>query len=236
MKKTNARNELTSFVVDGTLSTVAVASATALYNDVGWPPAVLIGFGGVAALTVISRRWPWRSSSSRVPQWSRAFQSMVPLSGGGYTMKWHDKREKPEEEEFVFFGLGLPVPISEGTLHRFVSIARRRQKNALFDTQFSMLQAGNNFKRLRINWVLSQNYYTRKINPRLAEDEYFGCLMVLGYTRLLIGRVSGSSGRLFGDVVHWQTERYTRTAKQRWLALSPTRSPNLVKKMMNFYN
>lgn len=228
------KTELREFAIDGFLSTIAIASATALINGDG-PPPLLWGFGGVAALSVISRRWPWRQSA-RAPQWSRAFESIAPLAGGGYTMKWHDKRSEPEDEQFVFFGLGLPVPISEGTLSRFVSISRRRQLNALSGTQFSMLQVGNNYRQLKTNWVLSQAHFTKRIYPRMAEDEYKSCLMILGYTRLMIARGSGSSGRLFGDVGHWSTEQYIRTAKQRWITLSPAPSANLFGKIRNLYN
>lgn len=228
------KNELTAFVVDGTLATIAIASATALINGNG-PTALLWGFGGVAGLTVLSRRWPWRTAT-RMPQWSKAFESLAPLVGGGYELKWYDKREKPEDDEFIFFGLGLPVPVSETTLCRFISIARRRQDNALSGTQFSMLRTGNNFRQLKINWVLSQNHYTKIIYPRFPRDEYLGCLMILGYTRLMTARGNGSSGRLFGDVGHWSTEQYTRTAKQRWIALHPTTSSNLVQKIRDLYN
>jgi hypothetical protein len=240
-RKMNPKNEMITFVIDGFFSTVAVASGTALYNGVSSPlhQAALFGFGGIATLTVLSRRWPWRSSS-RMPRWDRAFstfQSLTPSQGGGWVMGWHDRRE-PEPEEFVFSGLGLPVPIPESTLYRFINIARQRQQNALHGTRFAMRLTGRNFHQTKINWVLSQSHYTKYLRPRWPRDEYFSCLMILGYTRLMVGRSSGTSGRLFGTVGQWSTDDYCRLAIERWTAHTAASPPafNLSRLFRKSYN
>ena len=236
-KRVNPKQELVSFVIDGTFTTIAISCGKALYDGVDTPllQSALIGFGGIASLAVLSRRWPWRNSA-RTPRWDRAFstfEKMVPAPGGGYVMKWKEKDDKPEE--FVFSGCGLPVPIPASTLGRFLGIARRRQLNALYDTKFAMRWTGNGYTRTKVNWVLSQNHYTKFTNPRWPEDEYFSCLLILGYTRLMIGRGSGSSGRLFGSVGEWSTEHYTRLAIDRWLSLSP-KSNNLFQLLSTYIN
>jgi hypothetical protein len=149
-------------------------------------------------------------------------------------MRWPDRRE-PEPEEFVFSGRGLPVPIPKNTLYRFIGIARQRQQNALHGTRFAMRLVGENFHQTKINWVLSKAHYTKYLRPRWPEDEYFSCLLILGYTRLMVGRGKGSSGRLFGTVGQWSTEHYTQLAINRWMSLDAQPTLKLSKLMKDYF-
>jgi len=223
MTKINLRQETQNFLIDGGLSTVAIACFSALANGDGWPP-MLYGFGGIAAVTVLSRRWPWRRPGQRTPRWNRAvstFNSIAPgHHDGGRLIKWHDRRE-PEPEEFQFFGRGLPIAIPESTFMRFVGIAWRRQSNSVNDTKFSMRWTGGGYQRIKINWVLSKAHFTRRVNPRFLDDEYYCCLYILSYARLVSGEPGqGTSGRLYGDVTHWSRSDYCRMARDRWLRKS----------------
>jgi len=137
------------------------------------------------------------------------------------------------DPEFIFRGLGLPVPVGETILLRFVKIAKRRQSNALY--RGGLVWTGAGYKTIRLNWVLSEEHFTKRVSPRFPEDEYYSILIVLGYSRLMTGaRRQGSSGRLVGD---YSPQRYVEIAINRWGALiSPAPRPGLLARGRRLFN
>lgn len=215
------QNEVKTFIsliVDGILLTVVLACYIGLQEANGLIASILIGFGIMATVYLIQRHIfkPLRmgqkkTTFSSISQWvinpnDRDIRSAI--------LRWKDDGI---DDEFVFRGLGLPSQIPESRFAEFIRIARRRQTNALYGTKWSMTQVGNcQFRQLKKNEVLSAIYYTRRRYPKWPVDEYWACMMVLGYTRLLQKKGQGDSGRLIGDKgAGW----YIEEAKRRWLLL-----------------
>ena len=85
-----------------------------------------------------------------------------------------------------------------------------------------MQWTGKSFKQVKINWVLSEGYFTKVHYPRFLFDEYWACMIILGYTRLLEKKGQGDAGHLVGDRgVNW----YVNQAKSKWLHLIDNSPP-----------
>lgn len=162
-------------------------------------------------------RKEWRKMTHVAVGWKE-----VPSDDSGrkkFIRRW--KAAAPETE-FVFYGLGIPVPVGETLLLRFMKIAKRRQNNALY--RGGLVWTGEGYKTIRLNWVLSEEHFTKRVSPRFPEDEYCAILIILGYSRLMTGgRRQGSSGRLIGD---YSPQRYVEIAIHKWIVLTspPPRS------------
>lgn len=221
-----------SLIVNGMLTTIATACTTALISgDSVLPDAALIGFGLTAGASLLANIRPKKPSRRRVQMTSIAQIAPIYPDMNSFRMKW---KPDPELNEFVFDGLGLPVAIHETTLMRFLKIARRRQTSALYDGKNNRHWTGGGYSRIKINWVLSEMVFTKRCRPRFPQDEYDSIIMVLGYTRLLLGRYRGSSGRLVGD---YGIDRYAELAKSRWFDLiNPPPRRNFPNFLRHFYN
>lgn len=110
-----------------------------------------------------------------------------------YTMTYDGK---PMKREFIFDGRGLTTPIPETVFGRFVKLAWRRQSNALYGSKLNMLYAGEGYKRLTVNQIFTEDYYTRQVRPRFDPEDYLGCLHILMITKLVRGRRQGRGGTL----------------------------------------
>lgn len=146
------------------------------------------------------------------------FASLVPAKSfdpdvQSWTMKYNGK---PVEREFVFAGRGLTTPIPETVFSRFVKLAWRRQSNALYGSKMNMLYAGEGYRRLTVNQIFSEIYYTREVRPRFDAEDYYGCLHILAITKLLRGRRQGRGG-----VLAYPFEQVVEQAKALWYP-SPT--------------
>jgi hypothetical protein len=125
-----------------------------------------------------------------------------------YIHKWKD----PLPEEFIFTGRGLMTPIPETTLDRFIKLAWRRQVNALYGSKLNMVYAGEGYKRLTVNQIFSEKYFTRDTRPRFDQEDYYGCLHILMVTKLLRGRRQGRGGTLT-----YSYEQSVERAKALWM-------------------
>ena len=128
-----------------------------------------------------------------------------------YKMTW---KEVPEPE-FIFTADFLPLSVLRSELYRFVDIACQRQVRALNPARTSR-------KRVKINWVLSERYYTKSARPRFPGELYWSIKLILTTTRLVRGQKQGASGHLIGG---YGPMGYTDLAQQRWLAMFGSPAP-----------
>lgn len=201
--------------VDMLLATTSIASVAALFGESSIPKPLLLAGATIPAFQLLRRNWP-RSYAGQ--QQRRTLQQITNLAlktdGPYYTNDF--------DNEFYFRGLGLPISVPESMFSRFISIARRRQTNARYGTKWSMQWTGKTYRQIKINWVLSEGYFTNEVNPRFVGDEYWACMEILGYARLLNRKGQGDAGHLVGDRgVSW----YVVEAKRQWLALLERTTP-----------
>jgi len=223
-------------LIDGILATTTIGCATAIVaGDSMLPNSALIGFGCTAGLTWLTRRWP-KSNTSRRPKFAE-MSSITPTFSAdpdyrSFTMKW---KPEPKPAEFVFAGLGLPVAIVEAKFQRFVRLAIQRQRNALYGNKLNMFRVNGNYRQIKPNWILSETYFTNDLSRPFCRDEYFSILIILGYTRLIIGdRRQGTSGRL-GDGWEQGVSGFVEIAKERWMRLSSA-SPAPRRNLFNIFS
>lgn len=131
---------------------------------------------------------------------------------------WTHKWKEPLPQEFIFEGRGLMTPIPETMFDRFVKLAWRRQVNALYGSRLNMVYAGEGYKRLTVNQIFTEKYFTRDTRPRFDEEDYYGCLHILMVTQLVRGRRQGRGGTLA-----YPYEKVVEQAKSLWY-VSPTPS------------
>ena len=201
---------ISSTAVDVALASVSLASAAALTGGESVVPnPVLLAGAVIPALQVLRRNWsrPYHGKSNRAAL--RNFASTV------------DDYLTPiiEDNEFYFRGRSLPVSIPESTFYRFINIARRRQTNAIYGSKYTRQWTGYGYRQIKINWVLSEGYFTNEVRPRFLVDEYWACMRILRTARLLERKGQGDAGHLVGDYgVGW----YVARARAMWEAgLSP---------------
>lgn len=207
-----------SLLVDGILLTVALICWFGWQDSSGTAGLIFFSFGTLSAMALIQRRFSKlvgpgskRSTYSNLSQW---YINPGDPDIRSAILRWKDDQI---DNEFIFRGLGLPCQIPESRFTEFIKTARRRQTNAVYGTKWSMVSVGNgNFRQLKKNEILSAAYYTKRKYPRWPVDEYWACMMILGYTRLLQKKGQGDAGRLMGDKgCCW----YVDEAKRRWLLL-----------------
>lgn len=158
----------------------------------------------------------WSSRSPRAGV-STTFASIArAVSTDPDLQSWTHKWKEPLPQEFIFEGRGLMTPIPETMFDRFVKLAWRRQVNALYGSKLNMVYAGEGYKRLTVNQIFTEKYFTRDTRPRFDEEDYYGCLHILMVTQLVRGRRQGRGGTLA-----YPYEKIVEQAKSLWYA-SPT--------------
>ena len=214
---------ISSTAVDIALASVSLASAAALVGGESVIPVpVLLAGTVIPAYQLIRRNWPQSYAGKSTRQQLRNMASTV---DDYLTPRYSD-------DEFYFRGLGLPVSVPESTFYRFVSIARRRQTNAIYGSKYTRQWTGRTYRQIKINWVLSEGYFTNEVRPRFLTDEYWSCMRILRTARLLERKGQGDAGHLVGDYgVGW----YVARARTAWDArLYPTPRPYLSNLLSNF--
>lgn len=213
-------------VINSVLMTLAVSTGVSLATGDGWIP-LGVKWGILAASTFgFLRHNFWRGSSSYNPQprqMMRAMESLQRIPSNdpdfnSWLYKW--KPEKDYHQEFVFYGDILLTPVLESEFRQFMRSAVRRQNNALYGGRAWRIRTVNgDFKRIKINWVLSENYFVNQHRPRYPLDLYHSIMTVLAVTRLrrCVNR-SGKSDYLVGD---WSADGYVQKAISRWLKYYP---------------
>lgn len=152
------------------------------------------------------------SSPTRKAGVSTSFASIVKMPSLDPDVQSHRLRWKDAPpQEFIFTGRGLQTPIPESILNRFVKLSWRRQSNALYGSKLNMVFAGEGYKRLTVNQIFSERYFTRDTRPRFDLEDYYGCLHILMMTHLLRGRRQGRGGTLV-----YSYEQTIERAKVLW--------------------
>jgi hypothetical protein len=217
------------FIINSVLLAAAISTGISLYTEQGWlPVGVKLGILG-ASLIGLAKQNLWRSSSYD-PTPRRLLREMQSLQRipsqspdvDSWLLRW--KPEKPQPaDEFVFYGDLLLVPVLEEEFRAFMKTAVRRQNNALYGGRAWRIRGKDgSFSRIKINWVLSENYFVNHHRPRFPLELYRSIMIILAATRLrrCVAR-SGKSDYLVGE---WSAEGYVERAIGRWLKYhqSPT--------------
>lgn len=212
-------------VANSFLLAIAASSATSLYTGGGWlPTPVKVGIL-VAAGWGFARHNFWKSSSydPRPRRAMAAMESLTRIPSGDPDIASFLHKWKPEQEfkpEFMFQGDILLVPVLESELRLFMVAAVRRQTNARYGERASRIRSTNGkLRRIKINWVLSENYFVYHHRPRFPLELYRSIMIILAVTHLRrCERSSGKSDWLIGD---WSPDGYVEKAIARWLRLYP---------------
>lgn len=226
-------------MTDTVLCTAAFASGAALYTGDGYAPlnAGLVAAGVIGLYRYHFTRGKSYDNSARRGVMA-AMQSITEVTPRpdpdmrSFIMRW--KEDKPAAaDQFIFVGDALAVSIEEQQFRRFVSLAIRRQNNALYGARTAAHRnRQGKFGRIKINWVLSERYFTRETRPRYTKDEYLSILEILAMTRLLKGRKQGgASGYLIGE---YGENGYTSIAIERWLHYYPLPLSNRRRSFFSF--
>lgn len=220
-------------VVNTILAATAISSGVSLWTGDGWfPQALKIGFLAASTFGLIKYNFWTHSTYNPMPR--RAMAAMessirqIPSSDPdikSYLYRW--KPDKPEyRPKFIFRSDILFVPVHEDELRAFMKTAVLRQNNALYGGRAWRIRNNDGeFRRIKINWVLSENYFTRHHRPRYPLDLYQSIMIILAVSHLRrCANRNGKSDYLIGD---WGVEGYVEQAIQRWLKYTaPTTSAN----------
>lgn len=238
------QNEIKTFVsliVDGILLTIVLACYIGLQDANELTSSILIGFG-VMAILYLLRRHIFKPQSNN--SW-RAGQKKTTVLGS--MSRWHISpndgdirtaivrwKEPGPDGEFVFRGLDIPCPITETQFTKFIQVAQRRQTNALYGTGAPWwIEKGNGqFGRVKLNEVLSRNFFVYLRRPHMDATTYESCIWILILTDLIWRNGGqGTSGRLAWEKSpRW----YVSEAERIWLILLEQVKPqSIIQKVFN---
>lgn len=191
-------------------------------------PEMIINSSPMIGVTAALGCWTYyqfgllrNSAPSRRPRWSDMAKAMakdsrvyvnVPAPADSPDIKTTRTRHivDAKPSEFVFDHEFLPTRLPETRLHKFLDIARRRQNAAIHGT-------GIQFRRVKINWVLSRKWFTESARPRWPVSDYDACMIVLGLCDMIAGKPGqGNSGHLMGNE---GPSKMVDDAVNRWMQL-----------------
>ena len=188
--KRTYRQAGSDFVIN-TASLAAIGLGVTAWAEGSWPWWAGFALIGGGTINLVKQN---ATAPPRTPNWTA-------LASTAKTLAF----DAPGE--FVFRGLGLPVPVSEASLERFTGIAKHRT-----------IKARYGWRAIKAKDVLSKRHFTHRVSPPFVDAEYLAILTIYGYCRVLVGRRRGHSGWLM-DVEDYTAQRYVEMCRRRWVNL-----------------